>query len=40
MKKLDKKLSNPVTTLFRELEHSLNNTNTITARQEVICYER
>lgn len=36
----NKKLTSVVTTLFRELEHSLTNTKTIAARQEVIWYER
>lgn len=35
-----KKLTSVVTTLFRELEHSLTNAKTVAARQEVICYER
>ena len=36
----NKKLTSVVTTLFRELEHSLTNAKTLAARQEVICYER
>ena len=36
----NKKLTSVVTTLFRELEHSLTNAKTVAARQEVICYER
>ena len=36
----NKKLTSVVTTLFRELEHSLSSTKTMTPRQEVICYER
>lgn len=36
----NKKLTSVVTTLFRELEHSLTNAKTAAARQEVICYER
>lgn len=36
----NKKLTNVVTTLFRELEHSLTNVKTVAARKEVICYER
>lgn len=36
----NKKLTSVVTTLVRELEHSLTNAKTAVARQEVICYER
>ena len=36
----NKKLTSVVTTLFRELEHSLTNVKTVAARQEVLCYER
>ena len=36
----NKKLTNVVTTLFRELEYSLTNAKTAAVRQEAICYER
>ena len=36
----NKKLTSVVTTLFRELEHSLTNAKTVATRKEVICYER
>lgn len=36
----NKKLTSVVTTLFRELEHSLSNVKTVAERKEVICYER
>lgn len=36
----NKKLSNVVTTLFRELECSLNNAKSVVSRQEELCYER
>lgn len=36
----NKKLTNVVMTLFRELDHLLVNAKAVTARQEMICYER
>jgi len=36
----NKKLTSVVTTLFRELGHSLTNAKTVAARQEVFYYER